>query len=264
MYRRVGVASTFSPRFLAVLAEARRIGCLFDTSLELIHADAYDAEKERRFREALERLDLDRNTPIHFQAGEPARAILEVREAAGIDLLVAGALERESVHRSFTGNVARELLRQAPCDLFLFIEPKEEPHLFEHLYVTMPDSSEFSRRVYFRALDLAERAGAQTLTLLHVQTTFAEAKEKASGSPATEDALKALITERRSNKVELDYHLIRGNTGFTAFEFIQSSGSDLLVMPSQFISPDHPVFAPVLDWIIQVIPTNLWVIREVA
>ena len=55
-----------------------------------------------------------------------------------------------------------------------------------------------------------------------------------------------------------------GNTGFTAFEFIQSSGSDLLVMPSQFLSPDQPVFAPVLDWIIQVIPTNLWVIREIV
>jgi nucleotide-binding universal stress UspA family protein len=263
VYRRVGVASTFSPRFLAVLAEAGRISRLSDASLELIHADTYDTEKERRFREALERLGLDRNAPIHFQTGEPVHAILEVRQSAGIDLLIAGALERETVHRSFTGNVARELLRQAPCDLFLFIEPKEEPRAFENVYVAIPDSSEFSRRVYHRALDLAEDAGAQILTLVHVQTTFAEAKEKASGSPATEDALKMLIKERESSKVELDYHLVRGNTGFTAFEFIQSSGSDLLVMPSQFTSPEQPVFAPVLDWIIQVIPTNLWVIREI-
>jgi nucleotide-binding universal stress UspA family protein len=246
------------------LAEARRVSRFYHASLELIHADAYSFEKEQRFREALERLDLDRNTPIHFQAGEPARAILDVQQAAGIDLLIAGALERESVHRSFTGNVARELLRQAPCDLFLFIEPKEEPRVFENLYVAMPDSTEFSRRVYHLALDLAEHAGARTLTLVHVQTTFAEAKERASGSPATEDALKELIDERESSQVELDYHLVRGNTGFTAFEFIQSSGSDLLVMPSQFTSPDRPVFAPALDWIIQVIPTNLWVIREVA
>jgi hypothetical protein len=27
-------------------------------------------------------------------------------------------------------------------------------------------------------------------------------------------------------------------------------------------SPDQPVFAPALDWIIQVIPGNLWVIRQ--
>jgi hypothetical protein len=62
--------------------------------------------------------------------------------------------------------------------------------------------------------------------------------------------------------LELDYHLLRGNTGFTACEFIQSSGTDLVVMPSQMPSPDQPVFAPALDWIIQVIPGNLWVIRQ--
>lgn len=263
MYRHVGVASTFSPRFLAVLAEARRISRFYNASLDLIHADAYDPGKEERFREAFERLGIDRDIPIHFQTGDPAEAILRVRQSADIDLLIAGALERETVHRSFTGNVARELLRQAPCDLFLFTEPKEEPRAFENLYVAIPDSSEFSRRVYHYALDLAEHAGTRTLTLVHVQTTFAEVKEKASGSPATEDALRALTMERESSKVELDYHLVRGNTGFTAFEFIQSSGSDLLVMPSQLPSPDRPVFAPVLDWIIQVIPTNLWVIREV-
>ena len=112
---------------------------------------------------------------------------------------------------SFTGNVARELLRQAPCDLFLFVEPKEEPRAFENVYVAMPDSSEFSRRVYHRALDLAEHAGAQMLTLVHVQTTFAEAKEKASGSPATEDALKMLIKERgaaRSNLIIIWFEAI--------------------------------------------------------
>ena len=62
--------------------------------------------------------------------------------------------------------------------------------------------------------------------------------------------------------LELDYHLLRGNTGFTACEFIQSSGADLVVMPSQMPSAYQPVFAPALDWIIQVIPANLWVIRQ--
>ena len=54
--------------------------------------------------------------------------------------------------------------------------------------------------------------------------------------------------------MELDYHLLRGNTGFTACEFIQSSGTNLVVMPSQMPAADQTVFAPALDWIIQVIP----------
>jgi hypothetical protein len=63
--------------------------------------------------------------------------------------------------------------------------------------------------------------------------------------------------------LELDYHLLRGNTGFTACEFIQASGTDLVVMPSHMPSANHATFASALDWIIQVIPANLWVVRNV-
>ncbi len=262
MYRRAGVATTFSPRFLAVLAEAARISRVAGLPLELVHADAFDAEKNERFRAALERLGLDDETPIHYQAGEPAEAILKVQAAAGMDLIIAGALERESVHRNFTGNVARELLRRAPCDLILFVDPSETPKPLGIFFVLLPDFSEPSRRAFHRALDLAELAGAAELSAIHVQTTFAEAKEKVSGSSCSpEQSLEELVHERRESPVELDYHVLRGNTGFNAFEYIQSSKADLLVMPSQIDATGQPVFAPVLDWVIQVIPSNLWVIR---
>jgi hypothetical protein len=99
-----------------------------------------------------------------------------------------------------------------------------------------------------------------------VQTTFAEAKEKAlgvsNGALPAEETLEAWVREEERPVLELDYHLLRGNTGFTACEFIQSSGADLVVMPSQMPSAYQPVFSPALDWIIQVIPANLWVIRK--
>jgi hypothetical protein len=99
-----------------------------------------------------------------------------------------------------------------------------------------------------------------------VQTTFAEAKEKAlgvsNGALPAEETLEAWVREEERPVLELDYHLLRGNTGFTACEFIQSSGADLVVMPSQMPSAYQPVVSPALDWIIQVIPANLWVIRK--
>jgi nucleotide-binding universal stress UspA family protein len=264
VYRSVGVATTFSPRFLAVLSEAGRIARLSGSALELIHADVYESAKEQRFREALQQLGLPPDVQIHFEPGDPVESILRVRENAGLDLLIAGALERESIHRNFTGNVARELLRRAPCDLFLFVEPNEAPRNLGSIYVAIPDFLEMSRRVFHRALDLAEAAGSKILTVLLVQTTFTEAKEKALGNgvASPEENWSALAQERAGTAVDLDFHLIRGNTGFTAFEYIQSSGADLLVMPSPVLPTGEPTFAPVLDWIIQVIPTNLWVIRH--
>jgi len=266
VYRRVGVATTFSPRFKAVLAEAARVSRALSAPLFLIHADAFSEEKEERFRAALHELNLDDNAEIKYEPGTPAEAILKVQHETGIDLLVAGALETESVHRNFTGDVARELLRRAPCDLLLYTDPKEDPKPPEDILVAVPDVSESSREVFNAAVDLAKRRGGRRVNLLYVQTTFAQAKEKAlgvnNGSLSAEETVASWIQNQQRSNVELDYHLLRGNTGFTACEFIQSSGTDLVVMPSQMPGSGQPVFASALDWIIQVIPGNLWVVRN--
>jgi nucleotide-binding universal stress UspA family protein len=251
---------------MAVLAEAGRVSRSLFAPLCLIHADEFSQEKEERFRAALRELQLDSNAEIHFQPGEPAEAILKVQHDENIDLLIAGAMETESVHRNFTGDVARELLRRARCDLLLYTEPKESPKPPEGILVVIPDFSEFSHHVLSAAVNLTERSGGRQITILYVQTTFAEAKEKAlgvsNGTLSAEDTLKSWVQDQERPDLELDYHLLRGNTGFTACEFIQASGTDLVVMPSQMPFSDQSVFAPSLDWIIQVIPGNLWVIRE--
>jgi nucleotide-binding universal stress UspA family protein len=251
---------------MAVLAEAGRVSRSLAAPLFLIHADEFTEEKEERFRSALRDLRLDSTATIRFEPGEPAEAILKIQREESIDLLIAGAMETESVHRNFTGDVARELLRRAPCDLLLYTEPKEDPKPPEGMLVVVPDLSESSRLVVGAALNLAGKTGGRQITILHVQTTFAEAKEKAlkvgNDSPSAEQTLESWIEDLARPNLELDYHLLRGNTGFTACEFIQSSGTDLVVMPSQMPSSNQPVFAPALDWIIQVIPGNLWVIRK--
>jgi nucleotide-binding universal stress UspA family protein len=251
---------------MAVLAEAGRVSRSLSAPLCLIHAHEFTQEKEERFRSALRDLQLDSGAAIRFEPGEPAEAILKVQREENIDLLVAGAMETQSVHRNFTGDVARELLTRARCDLLLYTEPKENSKPPEGILVVVPDLSERSRHVLCAALDLAERSGGRQITILYVQTTFAEAKEKAlgfsNGTLSAEGTLESWVQDQARPDLELDYHLLRGNTGFTACEFIQSSGTDLVVMPSQMPSLNQPVFAPALDWIIQVIPGNLWVIRQ--
>jgi nucleotide-binding universal stress UspA family protein len=253
---------------MAVLAEAGRLSASLEAPLCLIHADSFASDKEDRFREALKGLGLDERAPIYFESGDPVEAILKVQQERQIDLLVAGALETECVHRNFTGNVARELLRRAPCDLMFYTGPREQPASPAVVFVSISDFSEFSHEVFNRAMKAAEQRSAQKLTVIHVQTTFAQAREKvlgaASESQSVEETVESWLQEHEGSPVELDYHLLRGNTGFTACEYVQSNDADLLVMPSHFGHPTQPVFAPALDWIIQVIPTNLWVIRKIA
>jgi nucleotide-binding universal stress UspA family protein len=178
VYRVAGVATTFSPRFLAVLAEARRVSNLFAAPLHFIHAAEETADKNDRFHGALARLGMEMNTPIYYRTGDPVEAILAVQKEIGIEVLIAGALERETVHRNFTGNVARELMRRICADLFLFVEPKDPPAEIRHIFMAVPDFSPLTRSVFHRAVQFGERAGAESLTVVHVQTPFSEAKDR--------------------------------------------------------------------------------------
>src|ERR1700682_4000414 len=110
-YRTVAVASTFSPRFLQVLAEGKRIRDRLASQLPLIYVGKRNEEPPRNFPSAFRQLDLPMDSTIHYHEGDPAVAILEAASTNGIDLIVAGALEKEAVLRQFLGNVARRLVR---------------------------------------------------------------------------------------------------------------------------------------------------------
>src|SRR5438093_8337340 len=126
-YKTVAVASTFSPRFKQVLAEAKRIRERFSADLHLIYAGERDEEIAEKFSEALAQLELPLDSKIHYEKGNPADAILRVIAREKIDVIVAGALEKEVVLHPFLGNVARRLVREAPCSVMLFTTPAAKP-----------------------------------------------------------------------------------------------------------------------------------------
>ena len=75
-YRKIAVASTFSPRFKQVLAEAKRIRDRFSSDLHLIYVGDRDEEISKKFNDALAQLQLPADSPIHYEKGDPAQAIL--------------------------------------------------------------------------------------------------------------------------------------------------------------------------------------------
>src|SRR5215467_14357520 len=126
-YKSIAVASTFSPRFKQVLGEAKRIRDRFSADLHLIYVGERNDEIARKFDDALAQLDLPLNSRVHYEKGDPAEAILRALAREKIDVIVAGALEKEVVLHPFLGNVARRLVRDAGCSVMLFTHPDVEP-----------------------------------------------------------------------------------------------------------------------------------------
>ncbi|WP_411817992.1 universal stress protein [Hyphococcus sp. DH-69] len=60
--------------------------------------------------------------------GEPADAIAEYAEEQGTDLIVTGSHQRNFWSSLFQGSASRDLIREAPCAVFLVTKAYAEKH----------------------------------------------------------------------------------------------------------------------------------------
>jgi nucleotide-binding universal stress UspA family protein len=272
-YRTVAVASTFSPRFLQVLAEGKRVRDRLCEQLQLIYVGQRDDQTTGKFTSAFRELELPEDSAIHYhEADDPASAILEAIRANEIDLLVAGALEKEVVLRPFLGNVARTLLRRADCSVILFTKPEREPKPFCRI-VFLAEYSDHGRSALLKALRLAALEECEKLYVIRVYTTFDEARAKArteapglesEGARTLEEeeiALEQFIDSAGATDVPIEARCIRGNTGYAALDFIQAIDAALLAVPVDPEACGEEGLPPHVAWVTDVIPCNLWVIR---
>jgi len=263
--RTIAVASTFSPRFIQVLAEAKRISSRFGCDLSLIYVGENNEETAIRFQHAFKQLALSPDTIIHYEQGDPADAILRSLREHKIDMIVAGALEKQLILHPFLGNVARRLVRDAECSVMLFTHPEIEPKPLRKM-VFLTDHSPHACEALKHTLRLAAAEATESLYVIRVITAFDEARAKAQRehersktSDAEEAALEEFVLSAGATGVPIEARCIRGNTGFAAADFVQSIGADLLVVP---VTPSTERQLPTnIAWLRDVIPCNLWLIR---
>ena len=153
----------------------------------MIHVGKRDAATTRKFAEAVAKLKLPANSTVHYEEGDPANSILAAARKLNVELLVAGALEKEAVHRQFLGNVARRLAREASCSVMLFTKPELEPQPLRHI-VFLAEFSEHAQGALRRALQLAEQENCERLYVIRSYTSFDKARarrQSKSGSDST-------------------------------------------------------------------------------
>jgi nucleotide-binding universal stress UspA family protein len=269
-YRRIAVASTFSPRFKQVLAETKRIRDRFSSDLHLIYVGDRNEETAKKFNDALAQLQLPADSPIHYEKGDPAQAILRAVAQHKIDMIVAGALEKEVVLHPFLGNIARRLVREAGCSVMLFTKPDAKPKPLRRI-VFVADYSDYGLQALKRTLPLAAAELCERLYVIRIITTFDQARasiradagkgEKPQTKNEEEDALERFVLSAGSTEVPIEARCIRGNTGLAASDFVQSMKADLLVVPMQENAGAIQQLPSNIAWVTDVIPCNLWVIK---
>ena len=266
--RRVAAAITISPRMVAVLAAAWHFAERLNAPLLVIHGGAPDAQKEAEFRDAMFQLEMPRETRIVWNEGEPTGAIVTAAEKEGVDLLIAGALEgKEVASRSFLGAVARPLAEQARCSLLLLTRPQIGPNPFRRI-VVITDYSDCAKTAFKNALWLAEADSAELVQVISIHTAFMQARAESGTEhekPARtreeeEELLRDFVAKAPACSVPVESRVIDTSTGFAAYDFTQSIGANLLVVPApERIEGAVP---SMMDWALQVTPCSLWIVRQ--
>jgi nucleotide-binding universal stress UspA family protein len=262
-YKKIAVASTFSPRFEQVLSEAKRIRDRFGAVLSLIYVGERTAATAKKFRAALSEVGLPEDSIVHYEKGDPAEGILRAIGEHQIDVVIAGALEKELVLHPFLGNVARKLVREATCSVMLFTNPERRPKPLKQM-VFVADYSDHGRNALKRTFRLAAGETCERLYVSRVVTTFDRARAKAeSEAGKTQDdeeiELEEFILSAGATEVPIEARLIRGNTGFAIADFAKSVNAGLMIVPVSSATGD--ALPSNIAWLTDVIPCNLWLVR---
>lgn len=252
------VASTFSPRFLAVIAEADRVARKFGARLSVLHASGRSDEKVARFRDAFEELGREEVDIYWCEGATPGEALVDAASSEYFDLLIAGAVEGAGDFRNFTGSVVRDLLQRAPCDLLLIPNPVE----------TLPDREqtacllvEAHRPQWQSARDALAALEPSSISVLAADSPFAHARDAALGNVEDGSDIESLCAALELIAPGVDLRTVESNTGFTLCDIVQNAAPDFLLVEARW-KDRRRCLPPHLDWLNQVIPARLFLLGK--
>lgn len=277
IYRHLGIAVARSPRLQPLLNEAAAQTAAMSQRVSLVHAGRHDSATEHALRTALIEAGLPEETPLIWTEGQPDEALLAAATEHEIDLLVAGALERESGLRYYLGSVARNLVRDADVSLLLFTQPRLDPQPLRRA-VLVTDYSENSLIALMKLVRYAEATAMEEIHVVRALSDFGDAIVLSEGMRheqgqsfqrrsvhEEEGLLRDFVDAVGERGVALTPKCLHGHSGYVVSTFTRDIDADLLVMPSTSRRSHffERLFPSDMEWVLREIPCNLWVVRDV-
>ncbi|MFM8364891.1 MAG: hypothetical protein ACKOAS_07035, partial [Verrucomicrobiota bacterium] len=211
------VASTFSPRFRAIIVEADRMARLFNARLSVLHAGERSDQKVGIFRDAFEGLGREEVDIYWCEGATPSEALVDAAASEYFDLFIAGTIARPDDVRNFTGAIVRELFSRTPCDLLLIPDPKEEPA--ENLTACLLVEAHAPR--WLAAKDTLRALKPSKISILAADSPFAQARRSTSSKLDVDGSLEEIREDLGDITPEIDVRRVQSNTGFVLCDILQ-------------------------------------------
>ena len=275
-FETIAVAVTFSPRYKAVINEAARISNLHKAKLLLIHVGKLSESQKNEIENCVIASKVNDYQIIAIQ-GAVVKAILTTCKENIVDLLILGALKKESVLQHYVGSIARKISRTAKCSILLLPEPKEKPTHFNNVVVALNDSPK-SNFTLATSIYLSNLENSSELYI--VNEAYLPMFESAYADNCTEDEVnqkkKEVITECKMNTqnlldkipgtstLNIKKRVIFGKTGHSIQVFAKCKKPDLLLVnsPKKRLGLLDRLFPHNLEHLLEDLPCNLLIVHS--
>lgn len=276
LFKKIGLAITFSPTGKALLIEAKRLAELFNSELILIHIGEKTQLAENKLYEIIDNANLNPNSlNIIWTAGDPANAILNNSKEAGVDLLVAGALEKEKFIKYYIGSVARKIMREASSSSLILKNPSENPKPYKKFIVSTdfnPEDEKTIKTAYLFAM-LEE---ADEFTIVRDYSTPGLASTILDS--ASDDDLSSIKKQWHNEEEQKMHQFVKslnlgvlpvktkclyGKEGWETSNFARENKADIFAVtaPQKRLKLIDRIFHHELEYSFENLPSNLLIIR---
>jgi len=277
-FETIAVAVTFSPRYKTVIREASRLARLHRSKLILIHVGDMSSKESSLLEHCVEACHIkQQHYKIVEAQGDIVSTLLNVCKENVVDLLVLGAIKRESVLQHYVGTIARKISRKAKCSILLLPDPKEIPVTFDKIVVSAVDSAKTPLTIT-TAVYIANIEDASELYMVNEEyiPMFESAYADCSTDEETESKKTDYIQECKkkvndiveeipgSSSVNIKQRVIFGKPGHSIQVFAKSKKPDLLIVnsPKKRLGILDRLFPHNLEYLLEDLPCNLLIVHS--
>lgn len=277
-YKKVAFAVAFSPRLDAILSEAYRLYQVFNCELLFIHVGDKNTQKEKELEKKLAENKLPaQKREVIWEDGSPGNKLLDVCHEEEVDLLVLGALQRESLLSYYIGSVARKVCRKGDFSILLLTEPRSRPAPLEKIVVSAPEHPK-TPVTLSTALHWGQEFKSKELFVVRESTLYGFGKMISEDTMEEEEKFKEefMKTENESlnrvlkqlncqEDIQIKTEIVTGKPGYEIAKFAKNKNADLLVVnsPDSRLGIMDRFFPHDLEHVLADLPCSLLIVHPV-
>jgi len=276
-FEKIAVALALSPRVEEIVNEGLRFATLFGAKLFFIHIGKNDEHVIEKLKLIIAKNNVNNQAYefIHHE-GDVVDALLSTTKNLGVDLLIAGALEKESQIRYLLGSISRSICRKAKCSVLILSEPSLESKSYKNIVVSCIEhpKTPFSidTSIYF-----AQKTGGDLLHLVK-EDELSLITQRAEDAVPQEDFVnyyrKKVLEEKKIfeqiedghdfHGLEIKEKILKGKPGLEIAHYARKVQADLLVLnsPDQKLGILDRVFPHHIEHVLEDLPCSLLIVHS--